>query len=168
MKNQQGFIPIILLLLVILVAGAAGTFLLLNQNQKNNLYTSPTPLTSSVPVTYTTSPSQQTNQTDFPPLYPNVQWGQVQQGEYIFRNQDLTTVKKEGYYVETTQAYMSNDVDNFLKYYKTKLEAGGWQLVGVAGGGVEEVDDYKKADSYFQVRSKGSPGGSKLIVTYSK
>ncbi len=162
MNNQKGFVPIILLLAVILTAG--GIFLLLNLNQKNNSYIAPT----AMPYTQTSNPSSPNQETIFPPLYPNVQWGDIQQGEYLFRNQDLTPIKKEGYYIETTQVYTSDTVDNFLKYYRDNLETSGWQLTGVAGGGVEEVDDYNKVDSYFQVRSKISSGGSTLIITYSK
>src|SRR5258706_15738529 len=150
MNNQKGFVPIILLLAVILTAGGIFLLLNLNLNQKNNSYIAPT----AMPYTQTPNPSSTNQETIFPPLYPNVQWGDIQQGEYFFRIKDLKDISKEGYYLETTQAYPITEVVNFLQYYRNKLEANGWELTGQAGGGMDEVDDYQNGINYFEVRSK--------------
>lgn len=136
--SQRGFILPLIAVLIAALAGAVALFILKPIYQIDDIVYSPSPTP--------------TITSDFPPLYPGVEWGEIKPGKYYFYNKENEILHLDGYRVEVEVAEsetVDTDTQRFFKYYKDELETRGWIDTGSAGGPEGELYQYEKADNYF-------------------
>jgi len=104
----------------------------------------------------------------FPPLWDQVEWGNLEEGKQLFPDQEETAIEKWGYYIETTESYPIDIIDDFFNFYENVLLQDGWVFKEVGGGGLSEVRIYRKRDNYFIVMSSQQAEDlAKLQLIYS-
>ncbi|MGD8744407.1 MAG: hypothetical protein PVJ52_02340, partial [Candidatus Woesebacteria bacterium] len=95
MKTSRGVLLPLVAILIALTLVVIGVFgYLFIYNGKGNIPTSKPTTTIATPTTINTNSS-------IPPLYPGVEWGEPEKGEYLFINESGETVEDIGYRVES-------------------------------------------------------------------
>lgn len=161
-NREKGSIIPLIAVVVLLVVGVglyfAKPFL---TSKPNKVSTSPTPTT---PVD--TSSTGQVN-SNLPPLYPGVEWGEPVEGNVVFSTENNESIKLNGYAVKTEEISSYN---NLITYYKEALQKEGWEQVSYASGPNGESYEYNKDGSYFSFGAlvhSNSPLTYKGFVSYS-
>ncbi|GEM_PF-2424810 len=159
MKTKKGFSVLIILFAIALVAAIAGVVAVaLYKAPETPKVTENTP----APTTTTTNSDQ-----DIPPLYPKLDWGTTQKGNYLFTDKNDEILEREGFRIE---AASSNDLTQFFfEYYKNKLSNEGWTETLSAGGPEGEMYSYQKSEKFINVGVDFNPdqsGPDRPIISY--
>jgi hypothetical protein len=143
---KQGNVLAVVLLAVLVIGGLGivGYFALKTK--------SVTP--TSIPTQTTSlSPSPTVNNTDIPPLYPGVEWGEIKEGKLVFIGKNGEIIERKGYHRETTPL-PAEEVKKFTIFYSNNLLSLDWIEVDYASGPEGETLSYFKNGQHFTVGYK--------------
>lgn len=156
----------ILLLVVFGLIVVAGAFYFLKSKNPNNgeviITTTPGNIFSKG------TPTPVVISSDFPPLYPEVEWGEPKSGKFFFTDTENATTEQAGY----TQEGITTEVlsEKMIDYYDKELLKRGWKQTLDAGGPPGLFFGYQKGNLFFNfgVRyTPEGPGPDRRIIKYT-
>jgi len=132
MDSEKGFSILIIFFVIALIAAFSGIVAL----QARNTTPVPTPV------------SNTRVEEEFPPLWGDVEWGEVEKMEIVFIGSSGETIQKQGYYIHTSPITIAT-ANNFRDFYEKKLLSLGWKEVDYASGTEGEFLSYYKDGKHF-------------------
>ena len=110
-------------------------------------------------VSLTEDPTKATNllstpspDSDSPPLWVGVGWGEAEANTYFFTDLENETIRRDGFMQESVSSYDVDTAANMLYSYHDQLIKLGWTITSSAGGPNGEIFDYKMGDKFMRTR----------------
>lgn len=96
--------------------------------------------------------SEASASTDFPPLYPGVEWGQEENKKIFFVNQNRDTIELNGTYIQSKT--LNSYPQEIMNYYVNEMGRNQWVKTLSSGGDTGETQGFNKNAMYFNFGTK--------------